>query len=84
MTRELVLALAQVFHGAPVCRRLGMSAPAWWAVAAVRALGIANSLARLAHRAVPAAGRRQVRRADSSIRRQVGMLTGPTAYQHVS
>ena len=83
MTRELVLALAQIFHGAPVCRRLGMAAPAWWAVAAVRALGIANSLTRLAHRAVPAAGRRQVRRAHSAIQQHASLLTGPTAYQHV-
>ena len=60
-----------------------MAAPAWWAVAAVRALGIANSLARLAHRAVPAAGRRQVRRAHSAIRQQAGLLTGPTAYQQL-
>ena len=75
---------AQIFHGAPVCRGLGMAAPASWAVAAVRALGIANSLARLAHRAVPAAGRRQVRRAHSSVRRQAGTLSGPTAYQHLA
>jgi hypothetical protein len=54
ITHQLVLALARVFHGRAVGQTVGLAAPAPWASATVRALGVANSAVRLLGRAVPA------------------------------
>lgn len=81
VTRQLVLALARAFHGPQLCRSVGMSAPAWWALLAVRALGLANSAARLVHRALPAARQRYVKRAILDIRGHEGTLDGGTLYE---
>ena len=81
VTRQLVLALAGAFHGRELCRSVGMVRPAPWAVLGVRALGFANSAARLIHRVVPATRRRAVRRAIRDIRSHEGTLVGGTLYE---
>jgi len=81
VTRQLVLALARAFHGSELCRSVGIARPAPWAVLGVRALGLANSAARLVHRAVPAARRRAVRRTIGDIRSHEGTLEGDILYE---
>jgi hypothetical protein len=81
ITRQLVLALAGAFHGRELCRSVGMARPAPWAVLGVRALGLANSAARLVHRVMPAARHRAVRRTIRDIRSHEGTLVGGTLYE---
>lgn len=81
MTRQLVLALIEVFHGRQTCADLQLPRPQSWALAAVRGLGVANSTARLTHRVLPPLGSRAIRRTQNSLAAASGLLVGSTAYQ---
>ena len=81
MTRQLVLALTEIFHERNTYTELDLPLPRHWARMAVRALGAANSAARLTHRIIPAARDRAVRRSLNSLVTASGQLVGSTAYQ---
>ena len=81
MTRQLVLALIEVFQDHPTYEGLRLPRPQLWARAAVRGLGIANSSVRLTHRMLPVTEDRAVHRAQRSLVAASGLLVGATAYQ---
>jgi hypothetical protein len=81
MTRQLVLALIEVFHDRPTYEGLQLPRPQLWARAAVRGLGLANSVVRLTHRMLPATENRAVHRAQRSLAAASNLLVGSTAYQ---
>ena len=85
MTRQLVLALIEVFHDRRTYEGLQLPRPQLWARAAVRGLGLANSAARLTHRMLPVTEDRAVRRTQRSLAASVGAvgwehgLSGPAS-----
>lgn len=81
MTRQLVLALIEVFHDERTYESLQLPRPQLWARAAVRGLGWANSVARLTHRMLPVTEDRAVRRTQRSLADASGLLVGSTTYQ---
>ena len=81
MTRQLVLALIEVFHDRRTYEGLQLPRPQLWARAAVRGLGLANSAARLTHRMLPVTEDWAVRRTQRSLAAASGLLVGSTAYQ---
>jgi hypothetical protein len=81
MTRQLVLALIEVFHDRRTYEGLQLPRPQRWARAAVRGLSLANSAARLTHRVLPVTEDRAVRRTQRSLAAASRLLVGSTAYQ---
>lgn len=81
MTRQLVLALIEVFHDRETYEGLQLPRPKMWARATVRGLGLGNSVARLTHRMLPVTEEWAVRRTQRSLVAASGLLVGSTAYQ---
>lgn len=81
MTRQLVLALIEVFHDETTYEGLQLPRPQLWARATVRGLGMANSAARLTHRLLPITEDRAVRRTQRSLADTSVLLMGSTDYQ---